>query len=128
MVVLDSSFLIDIRRNRVKAVQLLSEFEKNNQTLFVAAPTITELWQGALLSNIPESEKRIVTNLLSSLKVLPLGEKEAKSVAELNVSLRNNPIEVIDLMIAAITLVNGDTLVTRDEHFTRIPGLTILKY
>lgn len=128
MVVLDSSFLIDIRRNRVKAVQLLSEFEKNNQTLFVAAPTITELWQGALLSNIPESEKRIVTNLLSSLKVLPLGEKEAKSVAELNVNLKNNPIEVIDLMIAAITLVNGDTLVTRDEHFTRIPGLTILKY
>ena len=37
-------------------------------------------------------------------------------------------IETEDVMIAGITMANGETLVTKDADYARIAGLKVLKY
>ena len=130
MALLESSFLIDILRNKPNAVQLLHNLERDEPALFVASPTIMELWEGALLSNLAEREKKKINELLFNVTTLPFGAGEAKRAAEIGVELtrRGQKIEPEDIMIAAIAQVHGQKVVTRDEHFVRIPGLMVLKY
>lgn len=75
-------------------------------------------------------EKANINELISSLIILPLEEKASKEAAEIEAGLikKGGQIETEDVMIAAIAKVNGKRLVTRDEHYARIPGLRVLKY
>lgn len=129
MAVLDTSFLIDILRNKKEAVGLRVELEREGH-LFAAAPTVYELWQGALQSRLPWQEKSKVDGILSSVSVLDLDARSSKRAAEIAVELsrKGESIETEDLMIAGIALSNGEMVVTRDPHFSRIPGLKVLKY
>ena len=130
MVVLDTSFLVDILRNAPRAVELLVEIEGKEPTLLVAAPTVMELWEGALGSKASEKEKARVDALLTSVNVLYLDVRAAKRAAELDFELsgKGTPLELQDIMIAAIAMANGETVVTKDSDYARIPGLKILKY
>ncbi|HLC65535.1 MAG TPA: PIN domain-containing protein [Candidatus Nanoarchaeia archaeon] len=130
MAVLDSSFLIDILRNKPSAATLLGDLEGKESVLAVAAPSVAEMWEGALLSSIPEREKKRVEDLLLRLTVFPLDEAAAKRTAEIEASLirQGQQIGWIDVMVAGIALVRGETLVSGDVHFARIPGLRLLKY
>ncbi len=127
MAVLETSFLIDILRNRPSAVELLYKLEQR-ETFLIASPTVMELWEGALRNRMHENEKSKVENLLSAVAVLNFDVNAAKQAAEINVELSHEMIEPEDVMIAAIALSHGEMLVTRDEHFTRIKGLRVLKY
>ncbi len=128
--ILESSFLIDFLRNKSSAVELFDELERKEAVLAVASPSVMEIWEGALLSPIPEKKKKGVEELLSRLTILSLGENAAKRAAEIEALLVKQGISIgtADVMIAGITLAEGETLVTSDEHFTRIPGLRVLKY
>ncbi|MBI4439890.1 PIN domain-containing protein [Candidatus Woesearchaeota archaeon] len=130
MAVLDSSFLIDILRNKPSAVDLLDDLERKESVLAVAAPSVMEMWEGALLSSIPDREKKRVEELLTHLTVFPLDEAAAKRSAEVEAGLirQGQQIGGVDIMVAGIALTRGDTLVSGDAHFARIPGLRVLKY
>ncbi|MBI4141704.1 PIN domain-containing protein [Candidatus Woesearchaeota archaeon] len=127
MVLLDTCFLIDILKNRQPAVDILSEKE-SHETLWVATPSITELWEGALNSDVPEKEKKKIDELIAGLEILDFDIVAAKKTAEIAIALRNNPIELEDMMIAAIAFARWESVITRDAHFARIPGLRVLKY
>lgn len=130
MAVLDSSFLIDILRNNKKALELLDDLERKEQALFITAPTVMELWEGALQSNILEREKGHVEELLAAMTFLPLDIRASKRTAEIEVDLSRKgvSIEAEDIMIAGIALSNGEMVVTKDTHYTFIVGLRVLKY
>ncbi len=130
MAVLETSFLIDILRNEPIAVKHLYELEQNEKELFITSPTIMELWEGALLCNMPQKEKTKIEALLTTLTELPLDSTSAKRAAEISVYLskRGQTIDTEDIMIAGISLSTGEKIITSDEHFTRIPGLSVLKY
>ncbi len=130
MVVLDTSFLVDILRNAPRAVELLVEIEGKEPAFLVAAPTIMELWEGALDSKVQEKEKARVDALLASVNVLHLDVRAAKRAAELDfeLSAKGTPLELSDIMIAAIAMANGETVVTKDSDYARVPGLKVLKY
>ncbi|MEK6838019.1 MAG: PIN domain-containing protein, partial [Nanoarchaeota archaeon] len=83
MAVLESSFLIDILRNYRSAVSLLDELERKGESMFVAAPSVMELWEGALKSKVSEKEKAKVDELLASMNVLSLDSLSAKRAAEI---------------------------------------------
>src|SRR3989338_5432212 len=97
MTCLETSFLIDLFRGKEKVNKLMDELNKHEEQLTVAAPTIMELWSGALLAIHSEREKAKI-------------------------------IQLEDIQIAAIAKAHGEQLITRDEHFARIPGLRVLKY
>lgn len=131
MVIFDTSFIIDLFRNKPSAITLFKEMQMKESHLSVTAPTVMELWFGALQSKkLSEREKNHIDNFLDSMNVLSFGVLEAKRAAEIEADLmrRGVMIETEDVQIAGIAMAHGETLVTRDEHYTRIPGLRVLKY
>ena len=127
MAVLDSSFLIDVLRNRHGAVRLLAELEQR-ESLFVPSLAVMGLWEGVLRGRFPATERRRVEELFAAASILDFDARAAKRAAELAVELTHLPLEPEDVMIAAIALVRGEKLVTRDAHYARVPGLVVVKY
>ena len=130
MVCLETTFLIDLLRGKKEAEHLKKMFDAKEQAQSVAAPTVMEIWSGALLDNAPLDECTLINELLGSLRILPLTEESAKLAAEMEIELiqKGKQVQPVDLMIAAIARINGEGLVTRDEHFARIEGLRVFKY
>ena len=130
MACLETTFLIDLMKKKPEIHSFKEELDKTENVLSIAAPSVAELWAGASLSNFPEKERRKVMELLQSLQFLPLDLRSAKEAGEIEAELIKNGLSMgaEDIMIAAIAKVNGEKLVTRDQHFARIPGLRVLKY
>jgi predicted nucleic acid-binding protein len=130
MACLDTSFLVDLLHGKPQALNLKETFDRGNEMISVAAPSVMELWLGALQSKYSGAERAKILGLLEVLDVMPLDLNAAKEAAEIEADLvsRGVTISTEDIMIAAIAKVNGEKVVTRDEHFTRIPGLIVLKY
>jgi predicted nucleic acid-binding protein len=126
MAILDTTFLIDVLRNKESALALRRKL--TGDALIVPTPAIMELWAGALNSKLGAAGKRQVEELLATMTVANFEIQSAKRAAELKIALRNEPIDTEDFMIAGIALSRGDQVVTRDEHYARIPGLRVLKY
>lgn len=108
----------------------MEDLQRTERMLTVPAPAVMELWLGALLARGSSKEKSKVAELLQSLEIAAFDEAAAKEAAEIEAEcMRSGKIMgVEDLMIAAITTVTGEKLVTRDTDFSRIPGLRLLKY
>ncbi len=85
-----------------------------------------EIWSGALHRL---SEYESIHDFMSGVHVLPFSMDVACCAAEIDFDLerRGLTISTEDIMVAAHALELGDALVTRDEHFARIPGLRLLK-
>ncbi|MEM2870385.1 MAG: PIN domain-containing protein [Thermoplasmata archaeon] len=128
--ILETTFLIDILRGREAAGAVLTELERRSEPLFVSAPSVMELWQGALESGVPAKAREKVDEFLCAMPVLPLDGEAARRAAEVlhELARGGEPIETEDAMIAGIAIVRGQTVVTRDAHFARVPGLRVLKY
>jgi len=127
MAVLDTSFVVDFLRNRSPAVAILSELELR-EDLFVATPTVMELWEGTLRSKLTSQNKKQVNAFLAAVTILDFDIRAAKRAAEISIDLSHSPLETEDVMIASVALTRGETLVTRDQDYARIPGLRLLKY
>jgi len=130
MACLETTFLIDLLRGKPEVNSLKDELDKAKTELTVAAPSLMELWSGACLVGLPKKEKEKIDALFQSLAILPLDERSAKEAGEIEAELVKNgkTITIEDVMIAAIAKVHNETLITRDAHYARIPGLKILKY
>lgn len=87
-----------------------------------------ELWEGTLQSTLPREEQQKINRLISTHRTLAFDTPAAIIAAELRHQLKKEPIDLEDTMIAGIALNNRMNVVTRDAHFTRIPGLRVLKY
>lgn len=129
MACLDTSFLIDIIRGRQEAAPVKDDLDSTESILAIPAPVLMELWVGALLSG-RERERSIVISLSQSFTVLPFDARCAREAGEIEHDLikAGTPVETEDVMIAAITRIHGEKLVTRDRHFSRIPGLKLYIY
>ncbi len=126
MTVLDTSFIIDVLRNKKEAVSLRHTL--GNEKLLIPTPAIMELWAGALRSNLSQQHKREIEELMATMTIINFDTEAAKRSGEIKHLLRQTPIDPEDMMIAGMALARGDQVVTRDEHYVRIPGLRVLKY
>lgn len=127
MVCLETMFLIDVLQDARGIREAIKTLE---EPLFIASPSVMELWIGALRARFPEKEKSRVSELLVKFSVLPFNEHSAKEAAEIQFQLsrKGETIGTSDLMIAAIAIANGEKLVTRDQAFARIDKLRMEKY
>jgi tRNA(fMet)-specific endonuclease VapC len=83
------------------------------------------------LSNDPVREEARVQSILNKFGILELDELVARRFGTIAASLqrRGQPSGDLDALIAAIALVNGQSLVTRNpKHFEQIPGLLVETY
>ncbi|MBI2667442.1 PIN domain-containing protein [Candidatus Woesearchaeota archaeon] len=129
--ILDTSFLIDLLRGKDNKVKdRIDRLDKEFIIKGVASISIMELWRGALQS-ANEKEKKDINELLKSLLIFNLDENAAKEAAEIEFELTKNGdiIDLEDIMIAGISKVRNEVLLTRNvKHFKRIKGVKFEEY
>jgi predicted nucleic acid-binding protein len=128
---LDTSFVIDLLRGREPAVNRNNQLEAESVATNIAAPTIFEIFVGISLTNKTSSEKKRVMDVLESWGTLTLDSECASLAGRIHGQLirEGQMIDPEDSMIAAIAIVNNETLLTRnDEHFGRVPDLKMETY
>ena len=133
MILLDTSFLIDLLRQRKNAVDKAVELV-NRDKLATTYINIYELLIGIYSKKDANYEEMLKTieNLTEKIDLLTLEKastiKSAKIGGEL--ILKGQIIGDTDNMIAGIALSSGiNIVVTRDkEHFERIKGIKVESY
>ena len=128
---LDTTFLIDLTRDPVRMKALADKVESEGAV--TTEISVFELYAGAYRDGrpVPRLVEAAYT-VLRRAEVLPLTRRASLKAAELSSQLRARGDEVgaLDVLIAAIALVNGvETVMTRDpEDFRRIPGIRVETY
>jgi len=133
MILLDTTFLIDLLRKRENAIKKAVELSGKNR-LATTYVNIYELLLGVYSVEGIDYEKKLqdAERLLEKLEILILEKQSAIISAKIGgaLSLEGQMIGDVDNMIAGIALANNiSTIVTRDkEHFQRIKGIRVEGY
>ncbi len=121
---IDSDIFIDYLNGKNEAVQLLSHFisdESAASSIIVYA----EVYEGLVRSARADAYLAAFNDVLAVISVLGLDMRIAEHFARLRSFLRRGGqmISDHDLWIAATALTHDLTVVSRDQHFSRIPDL-----
>jgi len=131
MTILDTDILVALLKGTPQAIQKITSIEKNGDPLSTTIITVYELLKGAYLSDRFEENLAKVTDSLSSIQILDLSFNACEEAAKIYKELKTKGYLVgeFDILIAAITRTNNQTLITRDEHFQAlIPPEKLLKW
>ena len=128
MVVLETDFLIDLLRGEEHAVEKSKEIEQKGEKKATTPISAAELLEGAYYTQ----GKYLVAakELLQSLEILDFDLEAADRSGEIGAELakKGRQIGIADTMIAGIVKRYGERLVTRDEHYQEVRGLTLERY
>ncbi len=123
--IVDTCFLIDLIREDPGAIR----FAENEPLLRTTSVSAAEFLYGARISTRPGLFDAART-FLAHFPILPFDTESAMIYADIAAELRQsrNRVSSFDELIAAIALRQNDAIVSRDTHFTAVPGLTVLPY
>jgi tRNA(fMet)-specific endonuclease VapC len=122
---LDTCTLIDLIKGRKEAEKATSQFAH----VSISHVVVGELLLGGhKAARAHEMEK--ILEALEGISILNGNALTAAIYAEMRFELekQGNRIPENDLWIAAVSFQANVPLVTRDEHFQRVPRLKVLKY
>jgi len=130
LIVLDTSFIVDLLRGRESAREMLSRLDGGNESVCTTSINVLELYRGVFLSKRVDENLRILIALLDQLLVLDLNEDAYEIFGAISALLQasGEPVGDLDEAIAAIALAYDATIVSRDQHFQRVPGLKVVAY
>jgi tRNA(fMet)-specific endonuclease VapC len=96
-------------------------------TVFISATVLGELWHGIRKSASPDQGKALMALFLGQVGVLQLDEGTAEIYGTIAASLEQKGarIPANDIWIAAAALECGLPLATSDPHFQRVDGLQV---
>jgi tRNA(fMet)-specific endonuclease VapC len=123
MIIADTDVLIDFLRGRGGGAKRVA-LELETRSFSTTAINAFELRSGARTAK----QKAAIDGLLDAMTLLSFGPEEAQVAAELRQQLESQgqAIGMADYMIAAICVVNGGVLLTRNrKHFERVEGLKL---
>ena len=128
MASLETTFLLDLLRDLAGATQLAKRLDASGEPRCVTAPAAAEVLIGAHLQGGRSLEK--ARDLLDSLILLDFDRESYTEAGRLGALLieRGEEISTPELFIAAISKRHGQRLITRDQGFSRIPGLSVETY
>lgn len=127
-VILDSTILIGVLRNKREEAELIRELEAETK---LATTTINafEVYYGAYKSKDVQRNLASVKGLLSTLELLTVDEGSAETAGQVLAELESEgqSIDVRDLFIGCVAVSNGFTVLTHNkQHFQRIPKLHVV--
>jgi tRNA(fMet)-specific endonuclease VapC len=119
--VLDTNFLIDVLRDKCNPEGILDMIEHPKTTTI----NVFELYFGAERSVKKKESISNINSLIKSIEILEFDMPAAVKTANIHAKLKSSgrTLEIEDLFIAGIVMANDEELLTRDDHFKRIPGL-----
>jgi predicted nucleic acid-binding protein len=117
--------MVGILKGDEKAVALISQLQSLGETMKTTVITVYELLKGAAVSSRPQENLAVVRDIISSLTILTLNYGVCEVASQLYSKLkdRGQVISEFDILIAAISIYNDETLVSRDKHFEKIENL-----
>lgn len=129
---LDSNVVSDILRGDPEVMRHFKAAEKNNDELFIPSIVYYEIVRG--LKAAGKTQKLLAFHFLyKTAKPLYLDRDDLTTIekaVDIYIQLRKGQnIEDNDIYIAAISMVNGCTLVTANtRHFGRVEGLDFVNW
>lgn len=124
--VVDSDVLIDFLKGRREAVERMAALPAGCRVATTAFNAL-ELYRGACRRGLDAVEK--VDAFTRSVIVLPLSLAAARRAGSICCKLEaaGTPLDMGDVVIAAIVLENGGVLLTgNNRHFSKIEGLELV--
>jgi tRNA(fMet)-specific endonuclease VapC len=130
MLVLDTAILIDALHGKRDALRKIVELEEAGETICSTQINVLELYRGAYYPAKSNEGIQKVKRILEAFVILNIDDETYEWFAALSASLKSGgeSISDFDELIAAITMINGAAIVSRDSHFRRIPGLSVISY
>ncbi len=134
MIHLDTSYLIDLMRERKRgidgpATELARELV--DRELWISPAVACELYAGAENASQPAQEHRWVEQILAAIELASPSLALARTYGRVLVTLQRQGLVLspMDLLIGCAALVDDAPLVTRNvKHFSRIPTLRLRTY
>ncbi|MFZ5496838.1 MAG: type II toxin-antitoxin system VapC family toxin [Verrucomicrobiota bacterium] len=125
-VLLDTTVVVAHLRGSAGVSQHLA----NASVRYLSAVALGELHYGIRCSARSEENLRQLERWLQVVEVLPVSAGAAEQYGRLKdvLALAGTPIPENDLWMAAVAMEHGLPLATRDEHFLRVPGLSVLDW
>lgn len=125
---LDTNTVSHLIRQQTRALAQLQDLPMHSVCL--SAITAGELAYG--LAKRPEAKalRRAVDELLARVDVLAWDQSVAQTYGRLRAQLQaaGTPLGALDMQIAAHALHVGAVLVTSDQAFAQVPGLTVVDW
>lgn len=130
MPVVDTCFLIDLMMREHHALDLFSAYEEQSLPVSTTAISALELYTGAYQSRKKDENIQKVKAILGLFECLPVDESVSEAFGAYSASLvqKGTYMGDFEVLIAVITLCHDGILITRDRHFSRIPGLQVISY
>ncbi len=128
-IVVDTDILIDLLRKKEYAIDKIKELE-NKDELATTDINAFELYFGAYNSREKNRNLSSARGLLKTLTLLHTHEGSMEIAGRLLAKrkAKGRPIEIRDLLIAAVTMQKGYNLLTGNmEHFRGIEGLVLVE-
>ena len=135
MIIVDSTVIIDIWRGRSNVKSVLKPY--SNQTIYISAITLAEIYEGLGYTKEKKSEKIFlqirdqIEKVLSEFYIIPLNSQILQESGSLKGYLRAKGItlDLADCIIGTTAkLMNAEKLITRNIGHFQDFGLTIESY
>jgi tRNA(fMet)-specific endonuclease VapC len=125
-ILLDSSVVIVHLRGKIDIATQVPPAEP----IFLSLTALGELYKGVLKSGNPAKNRAQLDIFLQTVAVLHPDTATALHYAQVATALerKGTPIPENDIWIAAVALECSMPLATRDAHFDKVDGLTVLKW
>lgn len=126
MVCLDSDVIISFLKNNKEAVEKVMNLQENEIEISTTSINSFEIYRGFVSYKTDSVDK--FEKFLSNIKILNFNLNSSKKAAEIFEELKEKGmlLDLADIMIAAIAIVNKETLLTNNiSHFKRITELKI---
>ena len=125
---LDTNMAGDLVEKRGQVPERAREARRKGGRFGIGMPVLAELYYGVEFSASRDKNLQRLQRALAGLIIWPFDEKAAAEFGRLRSELRRRgrPMQVIDIMIAAIANTLGNcTVVSTDSDLAAIPGLTV---
>jgi predicted nucleic acid-binding protein len=120
----DTNVIIRLLRSDKRSIELFDQADSISIPVIVAG----ELFYGAHKSTRKQENLEIFSDFISQYELIEVDLSISQVYGEIKAQLKKNGINIPenDIWIAAIAKVNEYTLLTYDEHFSKIDGLQVL--
>jgi len=121
---LDSSFLIDLLRGEDAALEKRRELEDRGEAPKLPPGVLFELYSEA--SGV-EEQIDLLANRLPRVDLSTEVEKEAGTIRR-DLLRGGRPISEVDYFVAAAARIEGEPVLTEDNHFGELDGVRVERY
>lgn len=129
--VLDSNAVNALMDQREPLTRRTAEARRRGVRIGTCEPVVAEICFGLEFSSSREQNTKRLGHTLNLLRVWPFDRAAARAYGRIAADLRRRgrPMQVIDMMLAAVALSLGDcTVVTTDFDLSAGPGLSTINW